>query len=289
MGPRSARRLRARRRDDGRGRLRRDRAARGAPGVGLRHAGAGVRRRIALTGAGCSGVAKSACVPRLGAGGAGGAKNTPASPRVSDESVVSDTAPPPFCATAASARPTDSVSGWKKWSATNWPTFRPSCRPAAESKLQWIPAYTRLRPASFAASENLANDRSTPSQVAVKVAVLLFGGVQDPQCKDEFKALQSLAERYQDKGVNIYWVSINSPAEANNDQLKSPCGPAGSVVILRDQNQVAFKRFGGRMLPTIVVLNQQGEVNGQPRRGFNSNSDFVNDLAAVIDGLLNQK
>jgi len=122
-----------------------------------------------------------------------------------------------------------------------------------------------------------------------KVVVLLFGGVQDPQCKDEFKALQSLAERYQDKGVSIYWVSVNSPADASNDNLKNPCGPAGSVVVLRDQNQAGFKRYQGRQLPTIVVLDQQGQVHGQPRGGFNPNSDFINDLAAVIDNLLNRK
>ena len=127
------------------------------------------------------------------------------------------------------------------------------------------------------------------SSLRGKVVILLFGGVQDPQCKDEFRALQSLAERYQDKGVNIYWVSVNSAAEASNDKLKSPCGPAGSVVVLRDQNQAGFKRYSGRQLPTIVVLNQQGEVHGQPRGGFNPNSDFVNDLAAVIDGLLDRK
>ena len=122
-----------------------------------------------------------------------------------------------------------------------------------------------------------------------KVVVLLFGGVQDPQCKDEFKALQSLAERYQDKGVSIYWVSVNSAADASNDKLKNPCGPAGSVVVLRDQNQAGFKRYQGRQLPTIVVLDQKGEVHGQPRGGFNPNSDFLNDLAAVINNLLNQK
>ena len=122
-----------------------------------------------------------------------------------------------------------------------------------------------------------------------KVVVLLFGGVQDPQCKDEFKALQSLAERYQDKGVSIYWVSVNSLADASNDNLKNPCGPAGSVVVLRDQNQAGFKRYQGRQLPTIVVLDQQGQVHGQPRGGFNPNSDFINDLAAVIDNLLNRK
>jgi peroxiredoxin len=124
-----------------------------------------------------------------------------------------------------------------------------------------------------------------------KVVVLLFGGVQDPQCRDEFRALQSLSERYQGKDVSIYWVSVDSPAEANDARLKSPCGPAGSVVILRDQNRAAFKRYSGRVaqLPTIVVLNQQGELQGQPRGGFNPNSDFVNDLANVIDGLLGQK
>jgi hypothetical protein len=42
-------------------------------------------------------------------------------------------------------------------------------------------------------------------------------------------------------------------------------------------------------LPTIVVLDQKGEVYGQPRGGFNPNSDFVNDLAAAIDNLLNRK
>ena len=128
----------------------------------------------------------------------------------------------------------------------------------------------------------------TLSGLRGKVVVLLFGGVQDPQCRDEFKALQSLAERYKDKDVAIYWVSVNSTKDATDAQIKNPCGPAGSVVVLRDANQAAFKRYSGKVaqLPTIVVLNQQGEPHGQPRGGFNPNSDFINDLAAAIDTLL---
>ena len=124
-----------------------------------------------------------------------------------------------------------------------------------------------------------------------KVVVLLFGGVQDPQCRDEFRALQSLSERYQGKDVSIYWVSVDAPADASDARLKNPCGPSGSVIVLRDQNRAGFKRYSGKVaqLPTIVVLNQQGELEGQPRGGFNPNSDFVNDLANVIDGLLGQK
>ena len=138
---------------------------------------------------------------------------------------------------------------------------------------------------------------STPSGSTVtsaslrgRVVVLLFGGTQDPQCRDEFKALGSLADRYRGKPVNIYWVSVDPPA-VTNDKLNSPCGPTGSVVVLRDESRAAFKLFSGKrpQLPTIVVLSQQGQPQGSPRVGFNPDSDLINDLAVVIDGLLTAK
>jgi peroxiredoxin len=123
-----------------------------------------------------------------------------------------------------------------------------------------------------------------------KVVVLVFSGVQDPQCREEFKALESLAERYQGKNVSVCWVSINSAAEATNQKLASPCGPVNRVVVLRDPNQAAFKRFSGKaaQLPTLVVLDGRGQPFGQPRGGFNPNADFVNDLAAMVERLLKQ-
>lgn len=121
-----------------------------------------------------------------------------------------------------------------------------------------------------------------------KVVVLLFSGAQDPQCHDAVQALGSLAERYQGKPVSIYLVSINSPNEASDAQLKQSCGPLGSVILARDPNQSAFKQFSGKrpQLPTVVVLNKQGQAQGQPRGGFNPNSDFVNDLGTIIDSAL---
>ena len=123
-----------------------------------------------------------------------------------------------------------------------------------------------------------------------RVVVLLFAGTADPQCRDEFKALAALADRYRGKSVNIYWVSLDPPA-VSNEKLKNPCGPAGSITVLRDQSRNAFKRFSGRTqeMPTVVVLDQQGQPQGQPRGGFNPDSDFVNDMAAIIDRLLSQK
>ena len=123
------------------------------------------------------------------------------------------------------------------------------------------------------------------SSLRGNVIVLLFSGVQDPQRREGLKALETLAERYQGKNVKIYWVSVNAASEVTNDQLKSV---ATSVPMLRDTNQAAFKRFSGKLaqLPTIVVLDRQGNPFGQPRGGFNPNSDFINDLSSIVDGLL---
>jgi len=122
----------------------------------------------------------------------------------------------------------------------------------------------------------------TLSSLRGNVVVLLFSGIQDPQRREGLKALGALAERYQGKNVKVYWVSVNPASEVTDDQLK---GISNSVPVLRDNNQVAFKRFSGKVaqLPTIVVIDRQGTPVGQPRGGISSNSDFINDLASIID------
>ena len=127
------------------------------------------------------------------------------------------------------------------------------------------------------------------SSMRGKVVVLLFSGVQDPQRREGLKALASLADRFQGKDVKVCWVSVNPASEMSNDQLKAVGG--GSVVSLRDGNQAGFKHYSAKLaqLPTIVVLDRQGNPFGQPRGGFNPNSDFINDLASTIDTLLQRK
>ena len=125
----------------------------------------------------------------------------------------------------------------------------------------------------------------TLSSMRGNVVVLLFSGVQDPQRREGLKMLGSLAERYQGKNVKIYWVSVNAPSEMSDNQLESV---SKSIPVLRDSGQTAFKRLSGKVaqLPTIVVLDRQGNPFGQPRGGINSNSDILNDLSSTIDGLL---
>lgn len=123
-----------------------------------------------------------------------------------------------------------------------------------------------------------------------RVIVLMFSGLQDPQCRDEFKALETLSERYQGRPVSVYWVSVNTPAEASDEKLRRPCGVATSITVLRLNDVNALKRISGRgaSLPTLVVLNKQGQLFGQARSGFNPNTDFVNDLSQMIDSLLSK-
>ena len=154
--------------------------------------------------------------------------------------------------------------------------------------LLFLPASATQEDLSFSTP---AGTSLTLSSLKGRVVVLVFSGIQDPQCKDEFKALQSLGERYRDKPLTIFWVSINTESQASNDLLKSPCGPSGSVQVLRDSDQAAFKRLvtGAPQLPTVVILDRQGAVHRQPRGGFNPDSDFINDLAAEIDAVLGTK
>jgi peroxiredoxin len=120
------------------------------------------------------------------------------------------------------------------------------------------------------------------SSLRGNVVVLLFSGLQDPQRREGLKAVESLADRYSGKNVKVYWISVNNAAELSNDQLK---GMSSTIPVLRDNNQAAFKRLSGKVaqLPTVVILDGEGKAIGQPRGGFNPNSDFVNDLASVID------
>lgn len=157
---------------------------------------------------------------------------------------------------------------------------------AAITIISWVAAGVNAQ--QDAAFTTASSQTVTLSSLRGRAVVLLFSGAQDPQCRDGLKGLQSLADRYQGKDVRVFWVSVNSPGEMTNDQLKSPCGVATSVPVLRDAGGAALKRFSGKnaQLPTLVVLDRQGNSSGQPRGGFNPNSDFINELASMIDGLL---
>ena len=64
--------------------------------------------------------------------------------------------------------------------------------------------------------------RVTLSGMRGKVTLLVFSSVEDPQCRDLFKALQSLSERYSGKDVNITWSAWTRRARSRTTGCGTP-------------------------------------------------------------------
>ena len=125
-----------------------------------------------------------------------------------------------------------------------------------------------------------------------KVAVLAFSATWAPLAAKELPALQTFAESFAGRNVSVYWVSINSSKQgaktyASDADLTAFATRNGSkLTILRDPEQSAYKSFGLSVLPTIVVLDREGEV-ALKHVGFDPDrTDPLNDVAKVIDRLL---
>jgi peroxiredoxin len=99
-----------------------------------------------------------------------------------------------------------------------------------------------------------------------KVVVLSFGATWVPLAAKELPALQKLADRYAARGVQVYWVSVNSAkpggksyiADADLDAFADKRGFRG--IVLRDSEQAAYRAYGVDALPTVVLLGKDGKV-----------------------------
>jgi peroxiredoxin len=106
---------------------------------------------------------------------------------------------------------------------------------------------------------NLAEQRG-------KLLVLSFGATWVPLASKELPALQKLADRYAERGVQVYWVSVNSAKAgaknfASDEELQAFAEKRGlRASVLRDPEQAAYRAFGVDALPTVVILDRQGKL-----------------------------
>ena len=105
----------------------------------------------------------------------------------------------------------------------------------------------------------------TTADLKDKVTVLSFGATWVPLAAKELPALQKLADRYAARGVQVYWVSVNSAKTgaknfATDAELEAFATKRGlKARVLRDPEQAAYRTYGVDALPTIVIL-KNGEV-----------------------------
>jgi len=99
-----------------------------------------------------------------------------------------------------------------------------------------------------------------------KIVVLSFGGTWLPMASKEVSALQKLADRYATRGVQIYWVSINSDKQGARNYAADADLQAFAqknnvkLTILRDPEQQVYKGLGLDAVPTIVILDRDGKL-----------------------------
>lgn len=128
-----------------------------------------------------------------------------------------------------------------------------------------------------------------------KIVVLSFGGTWLPLAAKEQQALQKLADRFAERGVQVYWVSINpnKPGARNyaSDQdLQAFAQKHGTRIgVLRDSEQTLYREFALDAVPTLVILDGQGKVV-RKHVGFGTDQgEAYGEIVRELDRLLSQK
>ena len=132
----------------------------------------------------------------------------------------------------------------------------------------------------------------TSESLRGEVVVLAFGASWLPLSKTQLQGVRKLADEYSKRGVVVYWVSTESNDAksknfASDDQLKNFSQKYGlNVTVLRDPDGAVSKRFGVDQLPSIVILDKEGNISGAPIGGLDPTGNLATQLAPRLDKLL---
>ncbi len=129
------------------------------------------------------------------------------------------------------------------------------------------------------------------SELRGKIVVLSFGSTTVPLTAKELVALQKQADRYSPRGVQFFWVSVNSDkagarAYASDADLQAFAQKVSlRIPVLRDPEQQAYKAFGLDGLPTVVIISD-GKI-ALKHVGFGTDQgEGYSEIAKTLDQLL---
>ncbi len=111
-----------------------------------------------------------------------------------------------------------------------------------------------------------------------------------PLSKNQLEGVKKLADDYAGRGVAVYWVSTDSDSPksknfASEEQLRA-LGRKYKVTVLRDPDGVVSKKFGVNQLPTIVIIDKQGNISGGPIGGLDPNANLTAQLSERLKKVL---
>lgn len=132
-------------------------------------------------------------------------------------------------------------------------------------------------------------DTVTSESLRGEVVVLAFGASWLPLTRNQMEGVKKLADQYAGRGVAAYWVSTDSDSTksknyVSDDELRA-LGRKYKVTVLRDPDGAVSKRLGVDQLPSVVVIDKQGNISGTVG-GLDPTADLAKQLAARLDKIL---
>jgi cytochrome c biogenesis protein CcmG, thiol:disulfide interchange protein DsbE len=129
----------------------------------------------------------------------------------------------------------------------------------------------------------------TSASVRGEVVVLAFGASWLPLTKNQLEAVKKLADQYAGRGVAVYWVSTESESPksknyAADEQLRD-LARKYKAAVLRDPDGGVSKRLGVDQLPSVVIIDKQGNV-AATIGGMDPTADLAKQLAERLNKLL---
>jgi cytochrome c biogenesis protein CcmG/thiol:disulfide interchange protein DsbE len=129
----------------------------------------------------------------------------------------------------------------------------------------------------------------TSESLRGQVVVLAFGASWLPLTRNQMEGVKKLADQYATRGVVAYWVSTDSEnLKSKNfvadDELRG-LARKYNVKVLRDPDGAISKKLGVDQLPSVVIIDKQGNISGTAG-GLDPNADLAKQLAARVDKIL---
>jgi peroxiredoxin len=125
-----------------------------------------------------------------------------------------------------------------------------------------------------------------------EVVILAFGASWLPLSRTQLQGVRKLADDYSGRGVAVFWVSTESedPKSKNyvtDQQLRAFSQKYGlKVTVLRDPDGAVSKKMGVDQLPSVVIIDKQGNIVGEPIGGLDPNGNLSGQLASRLDKIL---
>ncbi|HXJ40282.1 MAG TPA: TlpA disulfide reductase family protein [Bryobacteraceae bacterium] len=151
-----------------------------------------------------------------------------------------------------------------------------------------LPAPAHNQAAEFSL-RSIDGEAVTSNSLRGEVVVLAFGASWLPLTRNQMEAVKKLADQYAGRGVAVYWVSTesDSPKSKNYaaDETLRDLSRKYKVTALRDPDGVVSKKLGVDQLPSVVIIDKQGNVAATVG-GMDPLADLAKQLADRLNKIL---